>query len=338
MLSTSSEQIRNNVTQTSSLLEIDDLCIGIAGTQLLAGVSFSVGTGEIVGLVGESGSGKTLTGLSVLGLLPDKASTVGSIRLNGMELLGADPRQLRQVRGSRVSMIFQEPRASLHPSRPIGKQLVDVLRAHRDISKPAARRRAEDLLGAVGLPNPRRALSSYTFELSGGMCQRVMIAMALICEPELLIADEPTTALDVTIQAQIVALLRRMADELGISVLLISHNLGLVSEVCSRIVTMYCGQVVDDDSVDGLLRRPHHPYPWALLKASTIDVGGLDEHEGIGGSPANPARPPAGCRFSPRCPHAEPACGDDIPMTVTIDGSRTRCRRDGELELGGVLS
>jgi peptide/nickel transport system ATP-binding protein len=319
------------------LLEVDGLGLAIGGTRLLSDVSFTLTEGEVVGLVGESGSGKTLTGLSMMGLLPPGAEATGTVSFQGTDLLAASAEELRRLRGSELSMIFQEPRASLHPARPVGKQIVDVVRAHEHVSRSVAQDRACDLLGQVGLPNPRRTLSAYTHELSGGMCQRVMIAMALVCEPRLLIADEPTTALDVTIQAQIIALLHRLAEERGLTVLLISHNLGVVSDLCARVITMYCGQVVAVDRTDSLLRHPQHPYPWALLQASTVDLDGTDEWTGIAGAPANPARPPAGCRFHPRCPHRTDVCTAAEPdLVASRDGGLTRCVRHKELTLTGV--
>ena len=321
------------------LLEVDGLGLSIGGTRLLSDVSFTLAEGEVVGLVGESGSGKTLTGLTVMGLLPPTAEATGSVSFQGTELLGARAEDLRRLRGNDLSMIFQEPRASLHPARPVGKQIVDVVRAHEQVSKAAARDRACDLLAKVGLPSPRRTLDAYTHELSGGMCQRVMIAMALVCEPRLLIADEPTTALDVTIQAQIIALLHRLAEDSGLTVLLISHNLGVVSDLCSRVITMYCGQVVTVDRTDHLLRHPQHPYPWALLQASTVDLD-IDRAQawtGIAGAPANPARPPSGCRFHPRCPHRTDRCVTAAPdLVAAAGGGLTRCLRHEELELTGV--
>ncbi|TQM01760.1 ABC transporter ATP-binding protein [Pseudonocardia kunmingensis] len=326
--------------RSSNLLEVDRLQLAIDGVPLLSDVSFSCAPGEVVGLVGESGSGKTLTGLSVMGLLPRGAELGGHITFDGTDLVSASAKELRRLRGTRLSMIFQEPRASLHPARPVGKQIVDVVRAHEpDVPAAAARERGVELLAQVGLPSPRRTLNAYTHELSGGMCQRVMIAMALVCRPALLIADEPTTALDVTIQAQIIALLRRLADERGLSVVLISHNLGVVSDLCSRVVTMYCGQVVNDDRTVELLRRPRHPYPSALLRASDVDLDRARDWAGIAGTPANPARPPHGCRFHPRCPFRTDACEAAVPpLEPTASGGMTRCVRHAELDLVGVAA
>ena len=318
------------------LLTVTGLDVAIGGTPLLSDVAFTVDAGEVVGLVGESGSGKTLTGLTLMGLLPAAATVRGSVTFGGTDLTAAGPEELRRLRGSELSMIFQEPRASLHPARPIGKQLVDVVRAHENVSKAEARERAGDLLARVGLPSPARTMAACTHELSGGMCQRIMIAMALVCRPRLLIADEPTTALDVTIQAQIVALLREMAADLGLSVLLISHNLGVVSELCSRVITMYCGQVVNIDRTDALLDRPRHPYPQALLQAADVDVE-QGEWVAIGGTPADPAAPPPGCRFHPRCPHRTDVCETGVPaLAATESGALTRCVRHDELTLTGA--
>jgi peptide/nickel transport system ATP-binding protein len=335
---------RSPADDPPALLEIDRLAVSIGGTRLLSDVSFACAPGEVVGLVGESGSGKTLTGLAVMGLLPTGSETGGRVAFDGTDLLAATPAELRELRGTRLSMIFQEPRASLHPARPVGKQIVDVVRAHEDVSKAVAAERAADLLAQVGLPSPRRTMAAYTHELSGGMCQRIMIAMALVCEPALLIADEPTTALDVTIQAQIIALLRDLAEQRGLSVLLISHNLGVVAELCSRVVTMYCGQVVNVDRTAALLSHPRHPYPQALLRASDVDPllsseRGPDGWAGITGSPADPARPPVGCRFHPRCPHRIDACETTVPPLEPLDGGAvTRCIRHGELKLSGVAA
>lgn len=321
----------------SPLLEIIDLRVSIGGTSLIRGASFAVDRGEIVGLVGESGSGKTLTGLSVLGLTPPGAQIAGRIEFLGCDLLQAEPESLRRLRGNELSMIFQEPQPSLHPALAVGRQIVDVVRAHENVRRRVAERRALDLLAEVGMPNPRACLTAYPHELSGGMCQRVMIAMALVCGPSFLIADEPTTALDVTIQAQIITLLRTIAREHRLAVLLITHNLGIVSEICDRVVTMYCGEVVNVDSTDGLLRQPRHPYPWALLQAARDELEQGEDWGGIGGQPANPAHPPSGCGFHPRCPFAVPECARVHPeMTATGTGALTRCIRQHELELEGL--
>src|SRR5579875_1534931 len=237
------------------VLVVDGVSLAVGGATLLSDVSFTVGRG------------KTLTGLSILGLVPPRATLTGAIRVAGIDMTSAAPAVLRQIRGGRVGMIFQEPRSSLNPVKPVGRQIADVVRAHLAATRRQANATAVSLLGQVGLPNPSACFAAYPHELSGGMCQRVMIAMALSCGPALLIADEPTTALDVTVQAQIITLLRSIADERGLSVLLITHNLAVVTQVCDRIITMYCGQVVNAGTTARVLSTPSHPYTWALLES-----------------------------------------------------------------------
>jgi len=318
-------------------LVVDGLSLAVDGVTLLSDVSLTVSRGEMVGLVGESGSGKTLTGLSILGLVPHGARLTGSIRVAGVDMTTAAPAVLRQMRGGQVGMIFQEPRSSLNPALPVGRQIADVVRAHLDMSRGQARAAALSLLGQVGLPSPRSCFAAYPHELSGGMCQRVMIAMALACGPSLLIADEPTTALDVTVQAQIITLLRSIADERDLSVLLITHNLAVVTQVCDRVVTMYCGQVVNADTTARVLSAPSHPYTWALLESGRVKLAGADGDSSpaeLAGQPASPVHPPQGCRFHPRCPFAEPRCAAAVPELTPVNGGQTRCVRHGELLLG----
>ena len=329
---------------TSAVLSIDRLGLELGGQQLLADVSFSVGRGEVVGLVGESGSGKTLTGLSILGLTPPRARLRGSIRFEGRELVDAPPAVVRSLRGTRLSMIFQEPRSSLNPAISIGRQIVDVIRVHdRAVGRREARSRAVALLGQVGIPNPRALFGACPHELSGGMCQRAMVAMALSGDPDMLVADEPTTALDVTVQAQIVTLLRSIAEQRRLSILLVSHNLAVVSTICDRVVTMYCGQVVNVDTTRRVVDSPSHPYTRALLVAAgrasaTATAPGPASAPGpaeeLVGRPANPANPPAGCRYWPRCPYAQEQCSVTEPTLAALgDGRSTRCLRHGELSL-----
>jgi peptide/nickel transport system ATP-binding protein len=318
------------------LLEVSGLRLRLGVATLLDDVTFSVGRGEVVGLVGESGCGKTLTGLSILGLTPHGAQVSGSVRLSGTELTTAPPAALRAMRGSRLSMIFQEPRSSLNPALSIGRQITDVIRAHLKASRREAAATALSLLGQVGMPSPRACFAAYPHELSGGMCQRAMIAMALACGPGLLIADEPTTSLDVTVQAQIVTLLRSIADERGLSVLLITHNLAVVTQVCDQVITMYCGQVVNIDSTGRVVTAPSHPYTWALLEAGMAQSPTAADVPELAGQPANPARPPGGCRFHPRCPFAEGRCAAAVPELVLADGARTRCLRHSDLHLEAV--
>lgn len=328
---------QENARPSNPILAVRDLELSIGGSKLLHGLSFSLEPGEVVGLVGESGSGKSLTGLSILGLQPSSARITGSINFDGAEVVGATDRSLRSMRGAKMSMISQEPRAALNPVLPVGRQIVDVVRAHAPLSKRDAADLAMSLLEQVGIPNPANAFSAYPHELSGGMCQRVMIAMALSCGPQLLVADEPTTALDVTIQAQIVALLRSIADTRGLAVLLISHDLGMVTEVCDRVITLYCGEVVNIDDTEMLVRSPIHPYPWAMLDAANIDFAegfSADVPPALSGQPANPAHPPQGCRFHPRCPFAAPQCIEGTPPLIPVaDGRWTRCVRHDEIDL-----
>jgi len=324
--------------EENPLVSVSGLRLALGQQMLLDDVTFSVGRSELVGLVGESGSGKTLTGLSIMGLTPVGTRLTGSIRFANLELLGATQKELRTLRGRRMSMIFQEPRASLNPAITIGRQIVDVIRVHSPtLSKDDAQKNALSLLGQVGIPSPRTSFGSYPHELSGGMCQRVMIAMALSGNPALLIADEPTTALDVTVQAQIIALLRSISDEHDLSILLISHNLAVVSDMCDRVVTMYCGQVINAGSTERVVTVPTHPYTRALVMAASDELaitGDEDQQAQLEGQPASPTDPPSGCRYHPRCPFAEPRCSLTVPKLVTVDnGGQTRCLRYGELDL-----
>jgi peptide/nickel transport system ATP-binding protein len=321
------------------LLSVTGLTLSLGGARLLDGVDLSVRPGEVVGVVGESGSGKTLTGLSILGLTPPGARLGGRVEYDGTDLITAGPAARRALRGSQVSMIFQEPRSSLNPALPVGRQITDVMRAHLPVSRRAAVSGTLDLLARVGLPDPRGCFAAYPHELSGGMCQRAMIAMALCCGPRLLIADEPTTALDVTVQAQIVALLRAIADEQDLAIMLITHNLAVVTDICDRIVTMYCGQVVDQGATYQVVTAPAHPYAWALISAARTALPGepAGPEAELTGQPANPADPPDGCRFHPRCPFARPACAAaDPPLAAVPGGGQTRCLRHAELSLLGV--
>jgi oligopeptide/dipeptide ABC transporter ATP-binding protein len=294
-------------------------------------LSLQVQKGEIVGMVGESGSGKTMTALAVLRLLPPGARVTGSIRLNGDELLDLPESEMRDVRGARVGMVFQEPVAALNPVFTVSAQLLAAIRAHSDVSRADARARAVELLGNVGLPEPELRLRQYPHQLSGGMCQRVMIAMALASGAQLLIADEPTTSLDVTIQDEIVRLIRRLAVSSEIAVLFISHDLGLVSRLCHRVVVVYAGQVVEAGPARAILESPLHPYTQALLRC----VPNLDEvgtvRGGIPGSPPLPGSAPPGCRFQPRCEFAVDACLTPQRLELLADDHEARCVRAHEL-------
>ena len=305
----------------SGLLEVTDLRTWFDTDQGTAravdGVSFDVQSGETVGIVGESGCGKTVTSLSVLGLLPVPPARIldgSSIRFAGEELVGASTRRMRALRGNEISMIFQEPMSSLNPVYTVGAQICEALRLHRDMGRKEARREAVRLLDEVGIAGPERRVDEYPHQLSGGMRQRVMIAMALSCAPELLIADEPTTALDVTIQAQILELVAELRRTRGMAVLLITHDLGVVAEVCDRVVVMYAGQVVERGTVDEIFSQPRHPYTRGLLRSlpSLEDRG--RKLEPIRGTVPPPTDWPEGCRFQARCSLAEERCGAPQPL------------------------
>ncbi|WP_431970546.1 ABC transporter ATP-binding protein [Nocardia sp. bgisy134] len=318
----------------AALLRVEELSLSLPAVGgLLRDVGFEVAVGEVVGLVGESGSGKTLTGLGVLGLHPPDARVTGRIDFCGEDLLTATPDRLRALRGREVSMIFQEPRSSLNPVMTVGRQIANVLRAHEKMTSAQIGARTAELLEKVGLADSGRLIRSYPHELSGGMCQRVMIAMALACRPKLLIADEPTTALDVTIQAQILELLRGLTVDEDLAVLLISHDIGVITELCDRVVTMYSGEVVDIAVRDELLRRPAHPYAQALLQASSRETAPTvvrPAHEST--------RDGNGCFYRTRCQYAIDACRTTHPDLIGDARSATRCLRAGDLELAGLAA
>jgi oligopeptide/dipeptide ABC transporter ATP-binding protein len=281
-------------------------------------VTWSVDHGEVVGLVGESGSGKSVTALSLLGLLPDSADVTGRALLNDVDLSTLSAKEMQRLRGSQIGMVFQDPLSSLDPTMRIGPQLVESLTVHRRVSRRDARIRAMEMLELVGIPDPARRLKQYPHELSGGMRQRVMIGAALIAEPELLIADEPTTALDVTIQAQIIELLGRLRRELGMSIILITHDLGVVAGLADRINVMYAGRLVETGPARDVLRTPQHPYTRALI-SSVPRIDRLDaELRPIAGSPPSSSAIPSGCPFWPRCPEAMPRCREEMPPLYSI--------------------
>lgn len=327
------------------LLQITDLETRFSvygGTAyVLDRVSLTVRPGELLGLVGETGCGKSVTGLSVLRLLPKNGSVVGgSVLYEGEELTAKPERELQRIRGGRISMIFQHPQSSLNPVFTIGAQLSAALRSHRRVGKRQGREIAVSLLSRVGLPDPRELLQRYPHELSGGMQQRVMIAIALSCAPALLIADEPTTALDVTIQAQILSLIRRLQEETSMAVLLITHNLGVVARVCDRLAVMYAGQIVEQAPVGAVFAGALHPYTRGLLGS----LPGLETRGPLVPIPGNICsltKPPGGCRFHPRCNAAMPICREQRPRgIVTAEGHTVCChlytsrRQDGESPAG----
>ncbi len=322
------------------LLAVEGLCIDFATdngwVRVVEDVTFEVGRSETVGLVGESGSGKTVTSLAIMGLIPTPPGRVsaGRVDLDGVELSALGDRQLEDVRGDDVAMVFQEPMTSLNPAFTVGDQIAETVRRHRRSGRRAAKARAVEVLDAVGIPNAAARARSYPHELSGGMRQRAMIAMALSCEPKLLIADEPTTALDVTIQAQVLDLFRSLGDELGLSVLFVTHDLGVVADICDRVVVMYAGQVVEEAQVDDLYAQPRHPYASGLLRAMP-QLGERGERlEVIPGRTPLPWAMPDGCRFHPRCAHADERCRTGEVALRDLGGQRScRCVRVDELDL-----
>jgi len=272
------------------------------------GISYELGRGRTLGIVGESGSGKTVAVLSVLGLTRAQgAKAEGRILFEGRDLLSLSEGELRGIRGNEIAMIFQDPSSALHPLYRVGAQIVEAVRAHQDVSKAKARERTIELLGLVGIPDPGRRVDDYPHEFSGGMRQRAMIAMALANEPKLLIADEPTTALDVTVQAQILALLERLRTELGMAILIVTHDIGVVVEMADEIAVMYAGRIVETATAETLLKSPEHPYTWGLLRSiPTLDGPRVEQLAPIPGSPPSLIDPPSGCHFHPRCAYAQP--------------------------------
>jgi peptide/nickel transport system ATP-binding protein len=330
---------------TEQLLTVRDLKVDVpsgGGHWLTAveDVSFSVGRGETVGLVGESGSGKTLVSMAVMGLAEAVGARIGggSIDFAGQELTTVGDRAWRELRGRELGMIFQQPIRSLNPAYTVGEQIAESARKHLGLSRRDARRRAVTMLDRVQIPNPAQRVDQYPHEFSGGMCQRVMIAMAMVASPRLLIADEPTTALDVTVQAKILELIRELQAETGVSVLFISHDLGVIAEVCRRTVVMYAGEVVEEGSVEDVFLRPQHPYTSALL-GSASRTGTATRLRTIPGSIPRVGTAPQGCRFQPRCEfaRAEP-CSRAEPMPLLISGGHAvRCVRHDQITLEGVL-
>ncbi|MDA8043836.1 MAG: ABC transporter ATP-binding protein [Actinomycetota bacterium] len=301
-------------------------------------VSFDVAPGQTLGLVGESGCGKTVSSLAVMRLIPAGRGriTAGSVEFEGQDLLELDAESLRRVRGDRIAMIFQEPMTSLNPAFTVGAQIGLAIRAHRDVSKAAARARAVEVLDRVGIPDAGRRVDDYPHTFSGGMRQRAMIAMALACDPTLLIADEPTTALDVTVQAQILELLRSLKDETGMAMLFVTHDLGVVADICDRVAVMYAGQLVEQAPTEALFARPHHPYTEGLLASMPQRAVPGRSLTVIPGRVPHPGQMPAGCRFRARCRYSVDGCEQAIDLASVGSGALVRCRRHLELALSGI--
>jgi oligopeptide/dipeptide ABC transporter ATP-binding protein len=324
---------------TAPLLEVESLTVefATAGGSFLASddVSFTLASGEVLGLVGESGSGKTVTCRALMRLLPSRQARVtgGSARIDGVDLVTLDEAAMRQVRGATIGMIFQNPMTHLDPVMTVGDQIAEPLRVHQGMSKAAARERAVELLRQVGIPDPASRVHAYPHEFSGGMRQRAMIAAALACGPKLLIADEPTTALDVTVQAQILRLLLELRDRAGLAIILISHDLGVVAQICDTIAVMYAGRIVERAAKKTLLERPLHPYTAGLIASQPGTATPLQELPSIQGQPPSLIDLPRGCSFHPRCALAEAACQVSPPPLVEVTpGHHTACRRWQVLE------
>lgn len=313
------------LTRTGAMLEIDDLRVtlssGAVVTDVVDGVSFSLAEGRTTGLIGESGSGKTMTAMAIVGLLPDGARTSGTIRWDGEDLVGAPERRLRAIRGHEIAVIFQDPLNALNPIQRVGDQIGEILR-RGGLPRQQVQQRVISLMERVGIPDAERRYRVYPHELSGGLRQRVVIAMALAGAPRLVIADEPTTALDVTTQARILDLLRRLREEEGMAMLLVSHDLRVMARVADDVVVMYAGRIAERGPADAILRRPRHPYTRVLIH----NVPAVTERSAIAdplpGSPANPFERPAGCAFHPRCPMARERCRTEQPALREVEPGR----------------
>ena len=315
------------------ILQIRDLTVTFA-TPLgplvaVRGVDLDVGTGELVAVVGESGSGKSVSFLAAMGLLPSTATVQGSVMLDGVQLVGASAKQMRSVRGRLLSMIFQDPLSALNPVHRIGAQISEMLKAHQKMSERAARARAVELLEGVGIPQPGDRAMQYPHEFSGGMRQRVVIAMAIANSPKVLIADEPTTALDVTVQAQILEVIQKVQKQFGTAVVLITHDLGVVARVCDRVNVMYAGRFVERAAVTDLFDAPTHPYTRGLL--ASLPQAGKERLVPIVGFPPNMLRPPSGCAFRARCADAVSDCEHGVPELRAVGAAQSACIRAAEL-------
>ena len=293
------------------------------------GVSFDLAAGETLGIVGESGSGKTVTNLALMGLVPQPPGIIagGRALYRGQDLLRLGASQLAQIRGRRIAMIFQDPMTALNPFLTVGEQLTEVTRLHLKHSSQQARRHAIEMLAKVGIPSPDRRIDDYPHQFSGGMRQRVMIAMALSCQPDVLIADEPTTALDVTIQAQMLELIKALQTSIGTAVILITHSLGVVASVCDRVIVMYAGQIAEEAAVGALFERPQHPYTLGLLQSiPRWDASTHEPLKAIAGQPPDMLHPPSGCPFHPRCPFMLDRCPREMPpLEAAVHGGRKAC-------------
>jgi len=341
------------MSAAEALLRVEDLHVEFPSedgvVHAVDGITYQVHAGRTLGIVGESGSGKTVSSLTTLGLTRRQGARIsGRILFEGKDLLTLPEEGLRAIRGNDIAMIFQDPLSALHPLYRVGKQLVEAVLAHRDVPKAKARERAIELLGLVGIPDPAKRVDAYPHEFSGGMRQRAMIAMALANEPKLLIADEPTTALDVTVQAQILALMERLQRELGMAILIITHDLGVVAEMADDIAVMYAGRIVETGSAESIFAKPQHPYTWGLLRSiPRLGTSRDEELVPIFGTPPSLISPPSGCHFHPRCPYAqpdharidpqlEPVADEPSHFVACLLETEVRRRLWGELGAGGT--
>lgn len=316
----------------AELLRVEDLTVKFFTSDGIVhavdGVSFSVGTEEVLGMVGESGCGKSVTSLAIMRLLPIPPARIvsGKVFFDGKNLLELPEAEMRRIRGNAISMIFQEPMTSLNPVITVGKQIAEAITAHQNVSSEEAKKKAIELLRLVGIPNPEKRYNDYPHQMSGGMRQRAMIAMALACNPRLLIADEPTTALDVTVQAQILDLIAQLKKTFGMSVLLITHDLGVIAEMCDRVIVMYAGQIVEEAPCVDLFESPLHPYTEGLLRSIPKLEPGKKPLYTIEGNVPNSMDLPAGCRFHPRCAYAFDLCREKVPALINVnEHRRVRC-------------
>ena len=322
---------------SNSVLQIRDLRVTF-NTQLgelraVRGIDVDVAPGEILGVVGESGSGKSVSFLAAMGLLPSSATITGSVKLDGQELIGSKRKAFRSVRGKSLAMVFQDPLSALNPVHRVGDQIVEMIQSHQDMNTHDAEKRAVELLEIVGIPQPGERARQYPHEFSGGMRQRVVIAMAIANNPKVLIADEPTTALDVTVQAQILEVIQKVQQTFGTAVVLITHDLGVIARVADSVNVMYAGRNVESGSVQSIFDHPSHPYTRGLL--SSLPHEGVERLQPIAGFPPNMLAPPSGCGFAPRCQFAVDACNAELPSLQSFDDLLTSCIRAVDLRIGG---
>ena len=322
---------------SESVLRIRDLRVTF-NTQMgelkaVRGIDVDVAPGEILGVVGESGSGKSVSFLAAMGLLPSSATITGSVKLDGQELIGSKRKAFRSVRGKSLAIVFQDPLSALNPVHRVGDQIVEMIQSHQDMNTHDAEKRAVELLEIVGIPQPGERARQYPHEFSGGMRQRVVIAMAIANNPKVLIADEPTTALDVTVQAQILEVIQKVQQTFGTAVVLITHDLGVIARVADSVNVMYAGRNVESGSVQSIFDHPSHPYTRGLL--SSLPHEGVERLQPIAGFPPNMLAPPSGCGFAPRCQFAVDACNAELPSLQPFDDLLTSCIRAVDLRIGG---